>query len=297
MAANFSRGALNLPIGPYPHILVLLFALVWLVPLGLGRLLKTDAPSSPRLLAFYAASVALLPAALGRCDPLHIIFNGIGVLILSLILVSGASRPYRRAWIAAIAVLVCWNHFVNERLFEERNAEVLRQTVMYRLPQPIWKPAAKILARGHVFIHSVLLSQPIPEYHLDLPVLDRIVGGDPIVTPLDISLAVEEDLKRSHHCIPTFYAFWVDMMNPTAEQRSIDDTNRYPWLLLPTDFEPGGQQMPEGVAIFQGLRLPYHQRNPIPYYPGVAFANNLEQNWTPVRTFDRYILYRRNRNP
>lgn len=294
MAASFARGALSLPLGLYPHIVVLLFSLVWLAPLALGRLLRLREPSSIRLLAFYATSLALMPAAMGRCDPLHVLFNGVGVLTLSLVAVSRRSRIVRGVWVACILGVVLWNHFVNERLFEMRTAFVLRQTVMYRVPSPIHKALVLAVGRGHVYLTGVLNRNPEPEYRLDMGELERLVGSAAISTPLEISPSVEEQLKETHHYVPNYYAFWVDMMSPAAEHRSIAEVNQSKWLMLPSTFEEGGQQMPSELGIFQGLPKSYRERNAIPYYPGADFAKNLQDHWTAVQNFGPYLLYRRN---
>ena len=292
MAATFSSGGLSLPVGPYPHILILVAALVWLVPVGLARIVGLRDPGSARLLAFYAASLALMPAALGRCDPLHVLFDGIGILVLSLIEVSRTSRRVRLGWAACLLVLALWNHYVNLGVFEVRSAAVLRQTVMRPLPRLLRKPVARILSHGKPYVRGLLLAPAKAEYHLDTSILNGIVGSAPVVTPIDISPAVEDDLKQSHHYSPTYYAFWVDMMNPTGEHRSIEDTNRFQWMLLPSDFEGGGQQLPRDLWYFQGVQIPYRQRKPILYYPGTAFVQNLKDRWAAVQTFGPYTLYR-----
>ncbi len=293
MAASFSRGALNLPVGPYPHILVFLFALVWLVPFGLGRLVRPGEPPSSRLLALYATGLAFVPAALGRCDPLHVLFNGIGVLVLSLVAIRRSSRRVQTAWLSCIAVLVVWNGIVNELPFEQRTAEVLRQTVMPHVPLLIRTAVEHGLARKRADLAGVLSQQPKPEFHLDLAALEGIVGSAPVATPLDISPTVEDELQRTHHYHPGFYGFWVDVMNPAAERRSIDDVSECRWMLLPVAGLGPNPHTLASLAMFQGFKLPYRPRNVSPYSPGLEFKNNLRQNWVAVRTFGPYVLYGR----
>ena len=297
MAATFSRGALSLPVGPYPHILIFVFALVWLVPFGLGRFARLRELSGSRLLALYAASLAFLPAALGRCDPLHVLFDGVGILVLSLIVVSGSSRRGRLAWLAAIAVLVFWNHYVNERLFALRNAEVLRQSLMPRLPTPLARDVVKVVGMRRKDVADILAQKRSPDFYLDEAQLNRLVGDAPIATPLDIPPSVEDQLKRTHHYDPGYYAFWVDMMNPVTEQRSIRDLNACPWLLLPRLWSSDNPHTPQLVAEFQGFRLPYRTRNSSGYVPGQLFAQNLRQRWILVQSFGPYALYKQRQTP
>ena len=292
MAATFSRGALSLPVGPYPHILVFLFALVWLVPFGMARYAPLREPLGSRLLALYAISLAFLPAALGRCDPLHILFDGVGVLVLSLMGLSGSSKRSRLAWLAAIAVLVAWNHFVNERLFVSRSAEVMRQTFVPHLPKPVAATLVKVAGNYRKDLGEVLGQRPSTDFYLDEAQLNRLVGNAPVVTPIEIPLSLENQLKRTHHYDPGYYAFWVDMMNPAAEQRSIRDINACTWMLLPRVWRSDNVHTTQWLHLFQGLKLPYRTRHTAPYDAGLAFEQNLEQHWIPVQSFGQYVLYR-----
>ncbi len=293
MAASFSRGALNLPVGPYPHLLVFLFALVWLVPLGLGRFMRLRDPASARVFAVYATGLAFLPAALGRCDPLHVMFDGIGILLLGFFAVSRSSRRVRHAWVAAVALLVVWNHFVNERLFSIRTAEVARQAVMPHLPATLRHNVIWAMAHRDPGLARMLAEPRQPDFYLDTAALDAVVGNAPIATPIEISPLVEDQLRTSGHWSPGYYAFWVDMMNTAAEGRSIAEANAHRWMLLPADWRPDSLSlhMPGMSGIFQGFNLHYHLRNPIPYQPGVAFLANLHRQWTPVKQFGPYMLY------
>ena len=290
-AASFSRGALNLPVGPYPHLLVLLFALVWLVPAGLGWRVARGDPQSSRLLAFYVTALAFMPAAMGRCDPLHVFFNGVGIWALSLVAVSASSPKPRRAWLASLAVLVLWNHFVNERLFEYRTVWVFRQTAMPYLPKPLQKALIATVAFRNSGAGDILAHSIDPEVHLNTAELGRIVGDGAVATPLEISPLVEAQLAQTKHHCPAYYAFWVNMVDPLAEQRSIQEADRCGWMLLPAHWVVREVQRPGDLYMFQGLRLPYRERHPVPYLAGAAFTSEVKQHWTAVQKFGPYLLY------
>lgn len=293
MAASFSQGAFNLPVGPYPHLLVFLFALVWLVPLGLGRFMHLRDPASARVFAVYATGLAFLPAALGRCDPLHVMFDGIGILLLGFFAVSRSSRRVRHAWVAAVALLMLWDHFVNERLFSLRTTEIARQAVMPHLPATLRHTLILAMAHRDPGLAHLLAEPRQPDFYLDTAALDAVVGKAPIATPIEISPLVEDQLRTSGHWSPGYYAFWVDMMNTAAEGRSIAEANAHRWMLLPADWKADrlSLHLPGMAGIFQGYDLHYRLRNPIPYQPGVAFLANLHRQWTPVRQFGPYMLY------
>ena len=296
MTASFSRGALSLPVGPYPHILVLVVALVWLVPVALGRSLDLQDELSARLLAVYAMSLAFLPAALGRCDPLHVMFDGVGMLMLSMFAISTASRRLQLTWVGCVAVLVLWSQFANQRPFELRTATVLRQTVMVHVPPAVKTPLLHLLARKRLDLASVLAQAPQPDFHLNMTALQQRVGTAPVATPMEISPAVEEQLRATHHYAPGYYAFGVDEMNAAAEQRSIGEMNACPWALLPTETSEDNPHTLANLAMFQGIGLPYKQRNTMSFHPHEAFERNLAQNWTAVQRFGPYVLYRNESN-
>lgn len=291
-AASFTHGTLNLPVGPYPHLLVLLFALVWLVPFGLGCTLDLRDPASAPLLAVYATAVAFIPAALGRSDPLHVFFNGVGVLLLALVVVSRSPRPARLAWVAAFAVLVLWSQFVSQRFFQLRTVYLLAQNLVPGLPAPLQSAFLTVVHhRGPAWVDQ-LTPQPETAYHLDTSALDGIVGHACVTTPAYVSPIVEADLKQAGHYSPGYYAFWINMMNPTAEQRDIHDARQCPWMLLPTQLDLKLPPLNSELADLQGYRLPYALRHASPYHQGAAFMDDVRQHWRAVRPFGPYTLYR-----
>jgi hypothetical protein len=269
MLQSLAHGALNLPVAPYPHILVFLFALVWLVPMALGPRLRASGDDGIRIVSCYILSIALLPAAFGRCDPLHVFFNGAGILILSLVAMRDARPRLRNAWLAALFVVVSWEHWVNDRLSEDRTADTVR------------------LALTHT-VHP-----DDEDYVLDMPGLEREVGGAPVAIPSEVSLPVEESLKRARHYQPDYYAFFVDVMDPVAEAAKAAGLNQFQWALLPTDPDDPFIETPADIDGVQGFAFPYPARNPVPYEPGHIFSANLQENWRPVRAFGPYTLYHR----
>ncbi len=292
MAKSLSHGTLNLPAGPYPHILVLVFAVVWLIPVGLGRLVRSGEAESARLLAAYAIGLAFLPAALGRSDPLHVIFNGVTLLLLSLVAVSAASARMRTAWLVAIAVLVLWNQFVNQRFFQMRTAEVVRESVLPRLSPGLQAAVRHLAARKNAALAKVLNEESEASYRMDVSALERVVGSGLVATPLEVNPAVEAELQATHHSCPGYYAFWADMMSPAAERRSIADVDACPWMLLPGKMPEGDMHAGRSLAALQGLNLPYRERNALPYIAGDLFRNEMRAHWVAVQPFGPYTLYR-----
>ncbi len=271
MLQSVAHGALNLPVAPYPHVVIFLFALVWLVPLALGPHLRAPGGDGIRIVSCYILSIALLPAAFGRCDPLHVFFNGAGILILSLVAMRSATKLRRNVWLAALFVFIFWVHWVNDRLYVERTMDTVR-LALTRTVHP-----------------------DDQDYVLDLPGLEREVGGAAVAIPVEISLPVEDALKRSRHYEPEYYAFFVDVMDPAAETAKAVRMNEFEWALLPTDPDDPFVETPADIDGVQGFAFPYPLRNPPPYDPGRVFFSNLSTNWKPVHAFGPYTLYHRAR--
>ncbi len=298
MVSTFSQGVYNLPIGPYPHILILLFALVWLVPIYLGRSLLLTRPESARILGLYAVALAMLPAALRRCDPLHVFFNGIGIFVLSLVAASHAPRRTRIAWITCLALLVLWEHRVNEGLFTWRNAYTVQRIVLPNTPASLRPVIMAVTALPDRNALTILRQPPEPDQIPDIASLNRLVGNEPIATPLEIPPVVETALKDSHHYVPLYHAFGVDMMDDAAEQSCIQELQSFGWLLLPTDRKLSDyQQLPGNIGPIQGIRMYFRLRNPVLFVPGNIFEGAIARNWTPVQAFGPYTLYRRSGTP
>jgi hypothetical protein len=89
---HFSAGGSNYPNVPAPHLLVFFAALA--VAAGYaGERARSGQGSA--LLALLCVSAATLPAALGRCDPGHVLLDGIGILLAGL-LIGGAAMTRTR---------------------------------------------------------------------------------------------------------------------------------------------------------------------------------------------------------
>ncbi|HEY5330173.1 MAG TPA: hypothetical protein VIJ79_09840 [Acidobacteriaceae bacterium] len=291
MLHSFAKGALSLPVAPYPHLLIFLFAVVWLVPFAIGESLGSSEPSGVRMAACYALGIGLLPAALGRCDPLHVFFNGAGLLVLSLIAIRSRPLAQRTAWLAALVLFVAWQQWVNNRLLFDSSVDTVRLAIMPHLPE---RMRESLLSHLPANLAGQLRPNPADaDDQLDIPALEQQVGSDLVATPLEVEPSIEVALKRSHHYHPDFYAYGVDLFSAPAEARKIADMNEAEWALLPSNLDEPFIETPQTLDGVQGFTFPYRARNPIPFYPGLAFAENLKTHWIPVKTLDAYTLYKR----
>lgn len=104
----FSHGANNYPVMLGPQLL-LLFLLTGLAACYAGQKIRERRPDA--VTALIAASVCGLPAAIGQCDALHILFNPLGVMLAGSVLLAGLPKLRRPVWVAV------WFVFIGLRLY------------------------------------------------------------------------------------------------------------------------------------------------------------------------------------
>ena len=93
-------GAISFPIVPGLTILIY-FAGLFITACWLYRAFLNGMTEDATLgLLFY--SVPMIAAALGRCDPSHVFWNGLATFLTSLLYVS----PFRRAWLVYVALFL-----------------------------------------------------------------------------------------------------------------------------------------------------------------------------------------------
>jgi hypothetical protein len=291
MLHSFAKGALSLPVAPYPHILIFLFAVVWLIPFAIGQSLGSDGPIGVRMAACYALGIGLLPAALGRCDPLHVFFNGAGLLVLSLAAIRSHSRGPRTAWLAALVLFIGWQQWVNNRLLLDRSTDTVRLAIMPHIPSRMRESFLSHLPTD--LANQLRPSPDDTDDQLDITALEQQTGGALVATPIEVEPSIEAALKRSRHYRPDYYAYGVDLFSAPAEARKIRDMNEAQWALLPSNPDEPFIETPDRLDGVQGFTFPYRARNPIPFYPGRAFAENLSTHWIAVKNLDAYTLYKR----
>ena len=89
---KFSHGDFNLVVEPLGYIILFLIATVWLVPRMLAGTFRQRRPEALLLASLFVVCLALVPPAFGRCDPLHVFFNGAGMFVLASVAICAYSQ-------------------------------------------------------------------------------------------------------------------------------------------------------------------------------------------------------------
>lgn len=101
---EFGGGAFNFPIYLAPHILLFIAAFFVCACYVFGRF--SEKLVQDNTIGLIAFSVPMMAAALGRCDPFHVFWNGEGIFVASMFYLSG----YRVAWkwyrVAFVVILI-----------------------------------------------------------------------------------------------------------------------------------------------------------------------------------------------
>jgi hypothetical protein len=275
MLGMYAHGVMSFPVEPLPHILLFLFALVWLVPINLAFLFRGRRAEAPMLAGLYLVSLALLPAAFGRADPWHVYWNGLSVFLLSIVAISSKRLWQQIVWGTCLTMMFLWMCRVNLRggwldiqpvLHSVR--VICRDAVERRRP---------IRARGD-------------DTGFDRQRLQAIVGHDPVATPEEIPLPVEESLRESGQYTPSFYYCSMGVLDAAAEDREIQEFNQSKWALIPAGEAYGFVERPEDLKYALGFQLPYRTKRPI-YVIGLWFAKNLRENWRIRGNIGQYQVY------
>jgi hypothetical protein len=275
MVGMFSHGVYGFPVEPLPHILLFLFAMVWLVPISLARFFRQRSPEAPLLAALFLVSVALLPAAFGRADPGHIFWNGLSLFLLSAVAVSSKRPRQQIAWGACLAITILWMVNINRRVnWFEIKPVLLSEAATCR-----------DALRGR---RSSSVREDNGSFNLQS--LQAIVGHDPVATPDEIPLQVEAALRESGQYTPSFYNFSMSLLDADAEERQIQELNQSKWALLPAGEMYEYVERPENLKLVLGFQLPYRTRRPV-YAVGLRFERNLAENWRVRGRVGNYLIY------
>jgi hypothetical protein len=282
MLKLFAHGLYNLPVEPIPYMLVFLVALVWIVPRTIARFFLAGDPQAPTLAALYLASLVLLPAALGRCDPWHVFWNGFVVLLLSGVGMRFMSSPQRKAWAAALCLFVAWTLGINVWL---GRAQL----------EPIAKIAFAKLHAGSGLRSPLTAKQRMmfgEDDSFDLGQLQAIVGHDRVATPFIVPVDVQKKLIDSGQFTPSYFAWRIAVLDISTEQQDIAEINASRWALVPKKSVFSITEEPEQLRAILGMKLTYHRIRP-PYTAGRIFTENLASRWKLVGMVGTYSVYER----
>ncbi|WP_263384684.1 hypothetical protein [Granulicella arctica] len=291
MLSLFAGGVFNFIVEPLPYIVVFLFAAIWFVPRMLAARWTSDQPETVLLGSCFVVSMALVPVALGRADPEHVFFNGVGIFLLAMVALSTAPRWQQTVWgIGTAGTMALGLALVYHLFLPELRSTLYRDIVTFRSSYVINSILNAAGEKRWSASSRDKLDHPVFE-SFDIATLEKIVDGSPVAAPLEIGPKTELMLAQHGLYRPDAYYFTCAVLDDKAEARKIAELNQAHWALLPTGIEFHVSEDQGLINSVSGMQLHYRQRW-TPYEVGLLFNANLKTRWEPVAQIDTYTLYR-----
>ena len=282
---RFSEGANNLPLLPAAHLLFYIPTLFILVPPLLAASVRERPSGDVRGAAICGAlgilCVVMAPGALGRCDPPHVLFYGMGPSMLLMVRLANMSwRKFVTYSLAYTAVFILFIEAVNLVVFYGIGPKTLFSShpvrnVVQRLKSAVASERPKTSTL------SALDHYP----HLGLPFASF---GDP---------AVERYVITNGKLIPEYYVAIVGVYNAAALKRKLRDVGAMEYLLVPRSLATRGVRNPCAgylKSMQQWFLYPAHfPCRADPLDPTMTLRAFIADNYRSVEEVGSWVVFRR----
>jgi hypothetical protein len=282
---QFSQGANNLPLLPAAHLLFYIVTMFLVVPPLLAAAVRQPATGGVLGGAICGAlgvlCLVMAPGALGRCDPPHVLFFGMGASMLLMVRLANISRRafavYTIAYAGVFIVLM----------------QVVNLIVFYGV-----SPRA-LLSRhaiGHVVERLRSATGTERPDMATLSALDRYPRlGLPFATFGDP--AVETYVLSRGKLEPEYYISIVGVYTTAALERKLQDVRKAEYLLAPRGFESSlsRDQCDEYLKNLRRWFL-YPAKLPCradPLDPGKAVNRVIADHYVPIERVGSWWVFRR----
>ena len=280
-----SEGANNLPLLPAPHLLLYILTLFLIVPPLLAASLRKGPPGDLSDAAICGAlallCVLLAPGALGRCDPPHVLFYGMGASMLLMIRLANISRRAFTAYAIAYAgVFIVLMQVINLQVF-------------YNIPP-------RMLISPHVVVSvAQKLRTATGTAHLDMATLSALNRyprlGLPFASYEDP--AVERYVLSRHQLQPEYYVSVLNVDSALDLERKLQDVGKTEYLLTPRWFASRPARNPCAEYLrnlqewfFYPAKLPCRAE---PLDPISSVSAFIADHYIPVEKVGSWLVLRR----
>jgi hypothetical protein len=299
----FASGGGNFPIYPNAHNIALVAACMCVIPGMIAAAIYDPRDvRAPLAVALAVAGGMLLPAALGRCDPGHVYFNGL-VPFTMMFAVTARSKPLvRRSWWCAYGLLFIvllqfsyWSYYANNfvvamqmRGFYEQNPQLVESW------RQKWDALKDRHPQGAAFHWSSVLPYPadLDEFTQQGPML--LTAGNEWNLWLARYLVLQKELPRDY-----FHAYSQGAATPAQIKRKIADSKAARFLMLPEFVVAPLENTIDLDAYSKGLDrflsglmfFPVHSRvqHP-PFFPDTEIARELLKDYAMVFKYQGYVV-------
>lgn len=265
---SFAQGGNNLPfLTTSPHLLLYLACLIWFVPNWLAGIREPNR-DQPLVTALAALCVIMAPGALGRCDPYHVLFYGLGISLLVFVQLSNASGVRFQAYaviysVVFIVLLQAINFWVHD---------VTPRTVLNRFTR-----------KG--------------ELEEDFEHLAKYESLALTYGTYGYSKSFQQWLWEKRKVAPEFFLGSMGIYTQDQLQQRLRDVARYPLLAIPESYTSRGNIGAAETclsewwylrkAFLHPRRLWFECRQP-GLYPDVEIGKYLDQNYRVIDAVGKY---------
>lgn len=298
----FGGGAGNFPLLPAPYLIALLAVACWILPkLAVGGW-DSSLPHSVYAVSTLFALGMFLPAALGRCDPGHVLHNGLGMFLFAIIAAvrSGGLKKAAPVYLCFFVALATdkasfWNHYQQSIA----SAQATQQLIQRHQAE---------LEKGHQIVMSRVssITNPRPfRWDKQLPFSPDLLMLLPY-SKLAVLRGADEDLDRflkvSGLYFPEYYVPpYEGTFTPASLEEKLERLRGAPYLLIPENYLGhlnglAPDLYAEGWSDFLSklFLFPVHLRakNP-PFDQDLLTARFVEKNFRQVDKFRNMLVMER----
>jgi hypothetical protein len=261
----FAGGANNFPILPNLHNLLLIAAALFVLGnIGIAVASNRFDPRAPLAASIATSAAVLLAPALGRCDPGHVLVNGLLVFFCVFAAAAANGEVWLRAWLTvfAVAFIVAmqfsyWSHYVGNYRYA---FDVKRHYAEHPEQVLAWRQAWE--ERKHANAGSALPNwkrvAPYPgwaDQHNEL--------RGPLGLPLIADIGLDRYAKLAKGFVPAYHPVpKTEILTESAVARAVEDAKRNPYIIIPENLAGASQ-------INQNLNLEAYGRQTSAFLSGL----------------------------
>ena len=289
--SKFLKGANNFPVVPAVHIILYLAGLFYAIPILIAKVFKKGDSASARPIsaAMSALILLMIPSALGRCDPGHVLFSGVGAFLVAFALLA----RYRTRTFTVYAIVFLLSAIV---------VRYISEVYLYRVQL---QPVKEVLCdrSKSAFLKESPSSLAMNEQY------------GKIMIPMVLDWTTEHYLRVNRRIIPEYHPDLLDVMTPSACLRKLKDLEKADVVLVPDevprfrgiDIEERMKLKPDYVKGLEkdendflgmlfmypvGYKIKFQRYNS--YYDVYEYVAN---HFSPVQSGDGYVLMVRDKPP
>jgi len=302
MVLFFGSGAYCFPIFPSPYILTILLLGCWILPrLATAAWTQTDQSAALWMSLLFSMGL-FFPAILGRCDPGHVLCNGIGLILFSLAAgVAEKSRTRTKAVVAATLLIFVtfyisfWNHYA-ANIF---NAVAIKKALQAHEAE---------IARDESIMNAVLKNEPVRnkfKWAKRLPFasdLQELLRYSSIATPRNCGEDIDRFLKASGRYYPEYFVPPFDgTFTPATVEKKIENLKNADVVLVPAGYFQNIQLTDKdayarGWSEFMTILFVFPVSEPAvnqPFSQDSMIASYISCNYQVIGRFRDYLIMRR----